>query len=101
MKVLRYFVGVLALLLSFSAGRAQMIPDNVGQSSNGLPPALVNVGFDPQLNAQIPLDAAFTDEMGNSARLRDYSGRSPSCSSLSITTVPCSAVRWNKQLSDR
>ena len=37
MKVLRYFVGVLALLLSLSAGRAQMIPDNVGQSSNGLP----------------------------------------------------------------
>jgi len=77
MKVLRYFVGVLALLLSLTAGRAQMIPDNVGQSSNGLPPALVNVGFDPQLNAQIPLDAAFTDEMGNPARLRDYSGKKP------------------------
>ncbi len=77
MKVLRYLVGVLALLLSLSAGRAQMIPDNVGQSSNGLPPALVNVGFDPQLNAQIPLDAAFTDEMGNPVRLRDYSGKKP------------------------
>ena len=77
MKVLRYFVGVLALLLSLTASRAQMIPDNVGQSSNGLPPALVNVGFDPQLNAQIPLDAAFTDEMGNPVRLRDYSGKKP------------------------
>jgi protein SCO1 len=77
MKAIRYFVAVLALLLSLTACRAQMIPDNVGQSSNGLPPALVNVGFDPQLNAQIPLDAAFTDEMGNPVRLRDYSGQKP------------------------
>jgi cytochrome oxidase Cu insertion factor (SCO1/SenC/PrrC family) len=77
MKALRYFVAILALLLSLTACRAQMIPDNVGQSSNGLPPALVNVGFDPQLNAQIPLDAAFTDEMSNPVRLRDYSGKKP------------------------
>jgi len=75
MKALRYFLGVLALLLSLTPGRAQMIPDNAGQSSNGLPPALMNVGFDPQLNAQIPLDAAFTDEMGKPVRLRDYSGK--------------------------
>jgi len=77
MKVLRYSVGLLALLLSLSPSRAQMIPDGVGKSSNGLPPALVNVGFDPQLNAQIPLDAAFTDEMGNFVRLRDYAGKKP------------------------
>ncbi len=77
MKALRYFVAVLALLFSLTACRAQMIPDNVGQSSNGLPPALVNVGFDPQLNAQIPFDTAFTDEMGTPVRLRDYSGKKP------------------------
>src|SRR5208283_5413700 len=55
----------------------QMIPDNVGQSSNGLPPALVNVGFDPQLNAQIQWDLAFTDEMGNAVELRQYFGKEP------------------------
>jgi len=77
MKALRYFVIALALLLSLGACHAQMIPDNVGQSSNGLPPALANVGFDPQLNAPIPLDAAFTDEMGTPVRLRDYSGKKP------------------------
>ena len=44
------------LLLCGALSYGQMIPDNVGKSSNGLPPALVNVGFDPQLNKQIPLD---------------------------------------------
>jgi protein SCO1 len=77
MKALRYLAGMAALLLSFTAGRAQMIPDNVGQSSNGLPPALVNVGFDPQLEAQIPLDTPFVDEYGKAVTLRDYSGKKP------------------------
>src|SRR5271165_14040 len=88
MKVLRYFVGVLALLLSLSAGRAQMIPDNVGQSSNGLPPALVNVGFDPQLNAQIPLDAPFVDEYGQPASLRQFSGKKPVVLAFVYFTCP-------------
>src|SRR5271165_3251311 len=88
MKVLRYFVGVLALLLSLSAGRAQMIPDNVGQSSNGLPPALVNVGFDPQLNAQIPLDAPFTNEMGQPVQLKQYFGKKPVLLAFVYFTCP-------------
>jgi protein SCO1 len=38
----------------------------------GLPPALLNVGIDQKLGAQIPLDATFTDEQGRSVRLGDY-----------------------------
>lgn len=43
----------------------------------GMPAQLVNVGFEPQLNAQIPLDVPFVDENGNAVRLRDYSGQKP------------------------
>jgi protein SCO1 len=42
-----------------------------------MPAQLVNVGFEPQLNAQIPLDVPFVDENGNSVQLRDYSGQKP------------------------
>jgi protein SCO1 len=77
MKALRSFLTIAALLLCGSSARSQVIPDNVGQSSNGLPPALVNVGFDPQLNAQIPLDESFVDEFGQPVTLREYSGKKP------------------------
>jgi protein SCO1/2 len=38
----------------------------------GLPPALLNVGIDQKLGAQLPLDATFTDEQGRRVRLGDY-----------------------------
>jgi protein SCO1 len=88
MKALRYLAGMLALLLGLTAGRAQMIPDNVGQSSNGLPPVLVNVGFDPQLEAQIPMDTAFVDEYGKPVTLRDYSGKKPIVLAFVYLTCP-------------
>jgi len=78
----------MALLLCSTINRAQMIPDNVGQSSNGLPPALANVGFDPQLNKQIPLDSPFVDEYGKPASLRDYSGKKPIVLTLVYFTCP-------------
>jgi protein SCO1/2 len=65
-----------------------MIPDGVGKSSNGLPPALVNVGFDPQLNAQIPLDAPFVDEYGQSVTLGDFSGKKPIVLAFVYFTCP-------------
>ncbi len=88
MKVTRYILGIAVLLTVVSISGAQMIPDNVGQSSNGLPPALVNVGFDPQLNAQIPLDLAFTDEMGNPVQLRQYFGKKPVVLAFVYFTCP-------------
>src|SRR5271166_3048743 len=76
------------LLLAASAAQAQMIPDNVGQSSNGLPPALRTVGFDPQLDKQIPPDLAFTDEYGRSVQLREYFGKKPVVLAFVYFTCP-------------
>jgi protein SCO1 len=94
MKVLRYTSIATVLLLAAFAGSAQMIPDNVGQSSKGLPPALVNVGFDPQLNAQLPLDVTFNDENGHPVLLRDYFGQKPVVLTFVYFTCPmlCSQV---------
>src|SRR5499433_3537222 len=88
MKVFRHTLVVVGLLLGSSVCRAQMIPDGVGKSSNGLPPALVNVGFDPQLNAQIPLDAPFVDEYGQSVTLGDFSGKKPIVLAFVYFTCP-------------
>ena len=88
MIALRSCFMTAALLICSTIGHAQMIPDNVGQSSNGLPPALVNVGFDPQLNKQIPLDAPFVDEYGQPASLREYSGKKPVVLAFVYFTCP-------------
>jgi len=94
MKVFRIFAGIAVLLLWAVVGTAQMIPDNVGQSSKGLPPALANVKFDPQLNAQIPLDASFVNEMGAPVRLGEYFGKRPVVLVFAYYTCPmlCSQV---------
>ena len=88
MKAISRILGIAALLLAVSAVNAQMIPDNLGQSSNGLPPALVNVGFDPQLNAEIPLDDPFVDEFGQPATLREYAGKKPVVLAFVYFTCP-------------
>jgi protein SCO1/2 len=77
MNRIRSITGIVALLaLSVVAG-AQTIPDNVGKPSSGLPAQLQNVGFEPQLNAQLPLDLSFRDEAGRDVQLREYFGRKP------------------------
>jgi protein SCO1/2 len=77
MNCIRSITGAVTLLaLSFAAG-AQTIPDSVGKSSSGLPVQLQNVGFEPQLNAQLPLDLNFRDESGRDVRLREYFGHKP------------------------
>src|ERR1700688_4937337 len=67
---------VVALAAAASAG-AQTAPANLGKSSAGLPSQLQNVGFEPPLNGQIPLDLAFHDESGLDVTLREYSGQRP------------------------
>ncbi|HWY43273.1 MAG TPA: SCO family protein [Candidatus Sulfotelmatobacter sp.] len=62
----------ITLLLAATASRAQMAPDNVGPSANGMPTILQGVGFRPELNAQMPLDTPFKDEAGKDVRLGDY-----------------------------
>ncbi len=77
MNCLRSIAGFVALLALCSVVGAQTIPSDVGKSSAGLPLALLNVGFEPPLNGQMPLDLGFRDEAGREVRLRDYFGRKP------------------------
>jgi len=77
MNCIRSITAIATLLALSSAAAAQTIPDNVGKSSSGLPAQLQNVGFEPQLNAQLPLDVNFRDESGREVRLREYFGRKP------------------------
>ena len=51
---------------------AQAVPDNVGETSANRPAILQNVAFRPELNAQMPLDTAFTDEDGKAVQLGQY-----------------------------
>src|SRR6266851_4105602 len=69
--------GIVALLALSVVATAQTIPDNVGKPSSGLPAQLQNVGFEPQLNTQLPLDLNFRDEAGRDVQLREYFGRKP------------------------
>jgi protein SCO1/2 len=60
--------------LAASSLCAQTIPSSVGQTAANMPPALRNVGFEPPLNGQVPLDVPFIDETGKSVELNDYFG---------------------------
>ena len=77
MNMLRTIATVAVLLLAGSMARAQAVPGDTGTSSVAMPAQLVNVGFEPQLNAQIPLDLPFVDENGSQVQLRDYSKQKP------------------------
>jgi protein SCO1/2 len=69
--------GVFALLLSASAASAQAVPSGTGPAAGNMPSVLENVGFQPQLNAHLPLDLAFRDEAGRDVQLRDYFTQKP------------------------
>src|SRR6266478_10131160 len=77
MNYIRSITGIVALLALSVIASAQTIPDNVGKSSSGLPVQLQNVGFEPQLNNQLPLDLPFRDETGRDVKLQDYFGSKP------------------------
>lgn len=74
---IRATIGIAAMLLAAIASQAQTVPSNMGPTAATLPPALQNVGFEPQLNAQMPLDLPFRDETGRDVQLRDYFGQKP------------------------
>jgi protein SCO1/2 len=77
MNRVRSIIGIFALLAAAGCLQAQTIPGNVGPSAATMPPALQNVGFEPPLDGQMPLDLPFRDETGRDVRLRDYFGRKP------------------------
>jgi protein SCO1 len=73
----RAIATVAVLLVSGGIARGQTVPSNIGVNSTTMPAQLQNVGFDPQLNAQIPLDLPFVDENGANVQLRDYFKQKP------------------------
>jgi protein SCO1/2 len=72
MRKLRNSLTLGILLVAVAQGYAQALPDNVGQASTGMPAILQNVRFRPELKAQMPVDAPFTDENGRSVTLGSY-----------------------------
>jgi len=77
MNRVRHIVGITALLLAAGTLDAQTIPGNVGPTAATMPSALQNVGFEPPLNGQMPLDLPFRDETGRGVQLREYFGQKP------------------------
>jgi len=69
---LRAMSALGVLLVAAAQTFAQMVPDNVGQTSSNMPVILKNVAFRPELNGQVPLDTAFRDESGKSVQLGQY-----------------------------
>jgi protein SCO1/2 len=76
MNWMRTISGVFALLLSGSAACAQAVP-SAGLASESMPSVLRNVGFEPQLDAHLPLDLPFRDEAGRAVQLRQYFAQKP------------------------
>jgi protein SCO1 len=72
-----YIFGIVTLLAACCALQAQTIPSNVGPTASSMPPALQNVGFEPPLNGQMPLDLHFRDETGRDVQLREFFGQKP------------------------
>lgn len=76
MNKVRHVVGVAALLLMAGAAlRAQAVPAATGPAASAMPAVLQNVGFEPRLSEQMPLDLNFRDETGRSVQLREYFGQ--------------------------
>lgn len=68
-------VFVVALLICASPARAQYSPDRpLGASAQKVPDWQKHAGIDQNLNAQLPLSAAFKDESGRDVHLGDYFG---------------------------
>ncbi|HKW33762.1 MAG TPA: SCO family protein [Candidatus Acidoferrum sp.] len=77
MRIVRCIFGIVALLAASWALQSQTVPSNVGPTSATMPPALQNVGFEPPLNGQMPLDLHFRDETGGDVQLREFFGQKP------------------------
>jgi protein SCO1 len=69
-------VAFVLLLTSIVAG-AQAVPSGTGPAAQALPAVLQGVGFEPQLNAAMPLDLPFRDETGRDVQLREYFTQKP------------------------
>ena len=57
-------------------------------ATNGLPPALKDVGIDQRLNQPLPLDLSFRDETGQTVQLNQYFGKRPVILSMVYYNCP-------------
>ena len=65
------------VLLAVSAFGQGMTSGILSPSPSVRPPGLKNVGIQQNLNQEIPVDLAFTDDLGRSMHLGDYFGKRP------------------------
>lgn len=68
---------LLLILMAASSASAQQRPADPGLPAATLPSALREVGFDQNLNHQLPLETEFADENGRTVRIGDYFGERP------------------------
>ncbi len=77
----------LLLALSLSAATTQAI--ELGDATPAQPKRLTGVDVDEHLNAQLPLDLAFTDDDGSAVKLRDFfDGERPVIITLNYSDCP-------------
>jgi protein SCO1/2 len=76
----------ISLLLSLVAPLRAAAPNQ--EDKRVLPSYLHGVGIDQNLNAQVPLNARFTDESGRAVKLGDYLGHRPAILALVYYTCP-------------
>ncbi len=88
MKILKSIFAIATLLASAVSLSAQAVPSDMGPTAATLPAQLQNVGFEPQLNAQIPADIQFRDETGRAVRLGDFYGQKPVVLAFVYYTCP-------------
>jgi protein SCO1 len=77
MKGTRAIVGLLVTLLAASTAAAHGPEPDVQPRGIGLPAPMREIGFDQNLNHQLPLDAPFVDSEGRQVHLGDYFGKVP------------------------
>ena len=80
---MKHFYGIVVFCATASISAAA-----AATASNTLPNYLQGIGIHQNLNAQVPLNAQFTDSTGRQVRLGDYLGRRPAVLALVYYTCP-------------
>jgi len=70
-------VWLLAVTLLAASAPAQMNNGIMAPPANTRPPRLENVGIEQHLDAQVPPDLIFRDDIGKAVKLGDYFGQKP------------------------
>ncbi len=70
-------VWLLAVTLLAASAPAQMNNGIMAPPANTRPPRLENVGIEQHLDAQVPPDLIFRDDIGEAVKLGDYFGHKP------------------------